>query len=98
LSIEVSGGAGSRGGCERGSEGEVEGGAGGFGAGGGGRGTLSSELVTKSLWRQIDHCESIALVDRGQWVGRIGESIPWTCRATGVRWPGWARAEENVPA
>lgn len=92
------GGTGSRGGCERGSEGEVEGGAGGFGAGGGGRGTLSIESVSQAFRTQTEHCESIALVDRGQWVDQVGESVPWTCRVTGVRWPGWARAEGNVPA
>lgn len=49
LAIEMvvpCGGTGSRGGCERGSEGEVEGGAGGFSTGGGGRGTLS-RIVSK---------------------------------------------------
>jgi hypothetical protein len=41
------GGTGSRGGSERGSESEVEGGAGGIGTGGGGRGTLSG-FVSKT--------------------------------------------------
>lgn len=42
------GGAGSRGGCERGSEGEVEGGAGGFGTGSGGGRTLLS--IVSETW------------------------------------------------
>lgn len=92
------GGAGGRGGCERGSEGEVEGGAGGFGAGSSGRGTLLAELVKRVLQTLAEQGEAIALVGRGQWVSRVGDSIPWTCRVTGVRWPGWARAKGIVPA
>lgn len=42
------GGTGSRGGSERGSEGEVEGGAGGISTSRGGRGTLS-EIISKTV-------------------------------------------------
>ncbi|PYH57978.1 uncharacterized protein BO96DRAFT_251813 [Aspergillus niger CBS 101883] len=52
LAIEIRGGSESDGGCGGRSECEVEGGAGGFGTGGGGRRTLGGSLV-KNRYRSF---------------------------------------------
>lgn len=68
--IVPGGGTGSRGSCERGSEGQIERGAGGLGTGGGGRSTLR-RMSDKITWMTLERYDkAIALPDEAQWVER----------------------------